>query len=76
MITISHKNIHTYNILIIQQESYMQKNVVIKYLPNTTTQEEIKKIRLEFNNKEQTLILMISGKDKLLNCLQSLINVD
>ena len=54
----------------------MQKDVIIKYLPNTTTQEEIKKIRLEFDNKEQTLILMISGKDKLLNCLQSLINVD
>lgn len=54
----------------------MQKDIIIKYLPNTTTQEEIKKIRLEFNNKEQTLILMISGNDKLLNCLQSLINVD
>lgn len=54
----------------------MQKDIVIKYLPNTTTEEEIKKIRLEFENKEQTLILMISGKDKLLNCLQSLISVD
>jgi len=54
----------------------MQKDIIIKYLPNTTTQEEIKKIRLEFNSKEQTLILMISGKNKLLNCLQSLINVD
>ena len=58
----------------------MQKDVVIKYLPNTTTQEEIKNIRNEFNqdanNKETTLILMISGKDKLLNCLQSLISVD
>lgn len=54
----------------------MSKDVVIKYLPNTTTQDEIKKIRSEFNNKEQTLILMISGKDKLLNCLQALINID
>lgn len=54
----------------------MQKDIVIKYLPNTTTEEEIKKIRLEFDNKEQTLILMISGKDKLLNCLQTLINID
>ena len=54
----------------------MQKDIVIKYLPHTTTPEEIKKIRLEFDNKDQTLILMISGKDKLLNCLQSLINVD
>ena len=54
----------------------MQKDVVIKYLPNTTTAEEIKKIRLEYSNKNQTLILMISGKEKLLNCLQLLINVD
>ena len=54
----------------------MQKDVVIKYLPNTTTEEEIKKIRLEYANKNQTLILMISGKEKLLNCLQLLINVD
>lgn len=54
----------------------MSKDVVIKYLPSTTTQDEIKKIRSEFNNKEQTLILMISGKDKLLNCLQALINID
>ena len=54
----------------------MQKDVVIKYLPNTTTQEEIKKIRNEFDNKEQTLILIISGKDKLLDCLQSLVNID
>ena len=58
----------------------MQKDIVIKYLPNTTTQEEIKTIRDEFNkdpyNKETTLILMISGKSKLLDCLQSLINID
>ena len=58
----------------------MNKDVVIKYLPNTTTQEEIKNIRNEFNqdpdNKNITLILMVSGKDKLLNCLQSLINID
>lgn len=58
----------------------MQKDVIIKYLPNTTTQEEMKNIRDEFNqdtnNKETTLILMISGKDNLLNCLQSLISVD
>lgn len=54
----------------------MSKDIVIKYLPNTTTQEEIKRIRSEFNNKEQTLIIIISGKDKLLNGLQSLINID
>ena len=54
----------------------MSKDIVIKYLPNTTTQEELKKIRLEFTKKEQTLILMISGKDKILNCLESFVNVD
>lgn len=54
----------------------MSKYVIIKYLPNTTTQEEIKRIRSEFNNKKQTLIIIISGKDKILNGLQSLINID
>jgi hypothetical protein len=58
----------------------MSKEVIIRYLPNTTTHDEIKAIRdkfkEEFNTDEVTLILMISGKDKLLSCLQSLINVD
>ena len=58
----------------------MNKDVIIRYLPNTTTQDEIKAIRdefkEEFNTDETTLILMISGKNKLLDCLQSLINVD
>jgi hypothetical protein len=58
----------------------MKKDVIIRYLPNTTTQDEIKTIRdefkKEFNTDETTLILMVSGKDNLLNCLQSLINVD
>ena len=54
----------------------MSKDVVVKYVPNTTTQEEIKKIRSEFNDKDTTLIIMISGKEKLLNCLQSLVNID
>jgi hypothetical protein len=58
----------------------MSKDVVIQYLPSTTTKDEIKKIRSEFNKthntKETTLILMMSGKNKILNCLQDLINVD
>lgn len=58
----------------------MSKEAIIRYLPNTTTQDEIKAIRDEFNEEFKgeniSLILMISGKDKLLNCLQSLINVD
>ena len=52
----------------------MQKDVIIKYLPNTTTQEEINRIRAEFNEEDTTLIIMISGKERLINCLQSLIN--
>ena len=58
----------------------MSKDVVIRYLPNTTTQEELKIIRDEFNkdpnSEDTTLILMISGKESLLNCLQSLVNID
>ena len=58
----------------------MNKDVIIRYLPSTTTQEEIKQIRDEFNskqcNKDTTLILMISGQNNLLTCLQSLINID
>lgn len=54
----------------------MSKDVVIKYLPNTTTQEEIKQIRSEFNHENTTLIIMISGKEKLLDNLQALVNID
>ena len=54
----------------------MTKDAIIKYLPNDTTQEELKRIRSEFDTKDVTLILMISGKRKLLNCLEELINVD
>lgn len=54
----------------------MKKDVLIKYLPYGTTQEEIKQIRHEFKDENITLILMISGKGKLLDCLQSLINID
>jgi hypothetical protein len=51
----------------------MQKDVVIKYLPNTTTEEEINKIRSEYANNNQTLILIISGKESLLDNLQSML---
>lgn len=56
-------------------EVYMKKDVIIRYLPHDTTQEEIKKIRHEFKDENAALILMISGKEKLLNCLESLINI-
>jgi hypothetical protein len=58
----------------------MSKDVIVKYLPSTTTQDEVRAIREEFNKthnpKEVTLIIMVSGKNKILNCLQDLINVD
>ena len=54
----------------------MQKDIVIRYLSNTTTQEEIKSIRNEFSDKNTTLILIISGKESLLNNIQSMINID
>ncbi len=54
----------------------MNKDVVIKYLPYGTTQEELKQIRLEFKDKNATLILIVSGQDKLLDNLQSLVNID
>lgn len=54
----------------------MQKQTIIKYLPNTTSQEEIKKIRKDFNEKNITLILIISGKESLLDNLQSFVNID
>lgn len=53
----------------------MKKGTIIKYLPYGTTQEEIKRIRHEFKDENTTLILMISGEEKLIDCLQSLINV-
>ena len=53
----------------------MKKDAIIKYLPHGTTQEEIKRISNEFKDENATLILMISGKEKLLDCLQLLINV-
>lgn len=52
------------------------KDAIIKYLPNNTTQEELKRIRNEFDTKDVTLILIISGKRNILNCLEELINVD
>lgn len=54
----------------------MKKDIIIKYLPNTTTQEEIKTIREDFKEKDITVILIISGKENLLNNLQSMINID
>ena len=57
-------------------EVYVNKDVVIKYLPYGTTQEELKQIRLEFKEKNTTLILIVSGQDKLLDNLQSLVNID
>lgn len=54
----------------------MQKDIIIKYLPNTTTKEDVVSIRKEFQVENTMLILIISGQDSLLNNLQSLINID
>ena len=54
----------------------MNKDVIIKYLPYGTTQDELNKIRREFNDKNTTLILIVSGQDNLLNNLQLLVNID
>lgn len=54
----------------------MNKDVLIKYLPYETTQEELKQIRHEFKDKNTILILIVSGQEKLLDNLQSLANID
>jgi hypothetical protein len=54
----------------------MNKDVLIKYLPYGTTQDELKQIRLEFKDENTILILIVSGQDKLLDNLQSLVNID
>ena len=61
---------------LIKWEIYMNKDVLIKYLPYGTTQEELKQIRLGFKDKNTTLILIISGQDKLLDNLQYRANID
>ena len=54
----------------------MNKDVIIRYLPYGTTQEELKQIRHEFKDENTTLILIVSGQEKLLDNLQFLVNID
>ena len=54
----------------------MDKDIIIKYLPRTTTKEELKKIRENLEAENTTVILIISGKESLLDNLQSMLNVD
>ena len=51
----------------------MNKDIVIKYLPNTTRDEELKKIRSDLKKQNQIVILIISGKENLLDNLQSML---
>ena len=44
----------------------MKTGAIIKYLPNNTTEEEIKKIRNEFTSDEHKLILIVAGKENFL----------
>lgn len=39
--------------------------IIIKYLPKKTSEEELKKIREEFKESADKLILMISGNDSI-----------
>lgn len=55
---------------------YMDKDIIIKYLPHTTTKEELKKIRENLEAENTTVILIISGGENLLDNLQSMLNVD
>ena len=55
---------------------YMNKDIIVKYLPCTTTKEDLKKIRENLEAENTTVILIISGKEKLLDNLQSMLNVD
>lgn len=54
----------------------MDKDIIIKYLPHTTTKEELKKIRENLEAENTTVILIISGGENLLDNLQSMLNVD
>ena len=47
----------------------MKTGAVIKYLPSGTSKEEIDKIRKEFSYPDHKLILIISGKEKILENL-------
>ena len=47
----------------------MKTGAIIKYLPNNTTEEEIKKIRNEFTSDEHKLILIVAGKENFLENL-------
>ena len=60
---------------LIKWEIYM-KDIIIRYLPYGTTKEELKQIRHEFKDENTTLILIVSGREKLLDNLQSLVNID
>ena len=51
----------------------MRKSITIKYLPNDTTQDEIKAIRNEFKNTHSDdckLILYVSGQANIKDTLQ------
>ena len=51
----------------------MCKKTIIKYLPNTITEEELKSIRQQYKKKDIQLILIISGTENLMDNLQSFI---
>lgn len=46
---------------------------IIKYLPAGTQKEEIAKLRKEFNYPDHNLIIIISGKENILDNLSDFI---
>lgn len=46
---------------------------IIKYLPANTSQEEIDKLRKEFNYPDHKLILIVSGQENILDNLSDFI---
>jgi hypothetical protein len=51
----------------------LKTGAIIKYLPTGTSQEEINKLRKEFNYPDHKLILIVSGKENILDNLSDFI---
>jgi hypothetical protein len=51
----------------------LKTGTIIQYLPKGTTQEEICKLRKEFNYPDHKLVLVISGKENILENLSDFI---
>ena len=55
----------------------MGKSITIKYLPNNTTKDEIKKLRTEFkqtHSPDCKLIIFVSGETNIKQSLQNFLD--